>query len=120
MATCLDLANVEYPDSYNGKTIGPARGRTLAPIFAGRQREPHDALLFTFYGSHNAVRAGQWKLVNKDSGKWELYNLEQDRTELHDLSKSEPAKLRELQQRWDELAKEVGGVKRRAKRNKKT
>lgn len=119
MATCLDLAKVEYPEGYNGKPVGPARGKTLAPIFAGEQREPHDALLFTFYGTHNAARAGEWKLVNKDAGKWELYNLERDRTELNDLSQSEPEKLRELKQRWEQLSKEVGGVKRKSKKNKK-
>ncbi|MBP85206.1 MAG: sulfatase [Planctomycetaceae bacterium] len=118
MATCLDLAGVEYPGSYNGKPIGPARGKTLTPILAGQQREPHDAILFTFYGTHNALRVGQWKLVNIDNGEWELYNLKEDRTELNDLSKSEPAKLRELKQRWDELVKEVGGVKRKSKKKK--
>jgi arylsulfatase len=119
MATCLDLAGVEYPPSYNGTPIGPPRGKTLAPIFAGQQREPHDAILFTFYGTHNALRAGQWKLVNKDNGEWELYNLEKDRTELNDLAQAEPAKLSELKKRWSELAKEVGGVKRQSGKSKK-
>ena len=117
MATCLDLAGVDYPARYGGRDVGPARGLSLAPIFAGNQRQPHDEILFTFYGTHNALRAGQWKLVNKNNGPWELYDLEQDRTELHDLSQSEPQRYEEMKKRWARLSKEAGVTMK--KRNKK-
>ena len=119
MATCLDLGGIEYPKSYHGKPVGPGRGKSLAPIFAGKRRQPHDELFFTFYGKHNALRAGPWKLVNKDGGSWELYNLEEDRSETHDLARTQPDKLRELQNRWANLVKEVGGVKRKSNKTKK-
>ncbi|HUG66796.1 MAG TPA: arylsulfatase [Pirellulaceae bacterium] len=119
MATGLDLAGVEYPDSYGGQSIGRARGLSLAPIFAGQQRQPHDALLFTFYGKNNALRSGDWKLVNKDHGSWELYNVAEDRTELNDLSKSQSERSRELQSRWQELSEEVGGEQQQIDNGKK-
>jgi arylsulfatase A-like enzyme len=118
MATGLDLARVEYPESYAGKSIGKSRGLSLVPIFAGKKRTPHESLLFTFYGNHNAIRSGDWKLVNKDNGPWELYNIAEDRTELNDLSKSQPDRSRLLEARWKELAKEVGGVKRKKRKRK--
>jgi len=119
MATGLDLADVEYPDSYNGKSIGQAQGLSLAPIFAGQQRQPHDALLFTFYGKNNALRSGDWKLVNMNDGPWELYNITEDRTESNDLSKSQAERFRQLQSRWQEMAKEVGVEKKQAAGGKK-
>ena len=119
MATGLDLADVEYPESYNGKSIGKAQGLSLTPIFAGQQRQPHDELWFTFYGKNNALRAGDWKLVNIDNGPWELYNVTEDRTELNDLSKTQPEQLRDLQTRWDSLSKEVGIEQKQANEGKK-
>ncbi len=121
MATSLDMANVDYPDSYKGKAIGPARGLSLAPIFAGQRRDPHDSLLFTFYGKNNALRSGDWKLVNKDFKDWELYNIAKDRTELEDLAKSHPERLSELKEEWNVLAKEVGvdNKKKQTGKNKK-
>ena len=119
MATGLDLAGVEYPDSYDGKSIGGAQGLSLCPIFAGKQRAPHDALLFTFYGKNNALRSGDWKLVNKDHKPWELYNLREDRTELNDRSKSQPERFRELQTRWEELSEQVGIQKKQSNKGKK-
>lgn len=118
MATGLDLAGVEYPASYKGESVGAARGLSLAPIFAGKQRKPHDSLLFTFYGKNNALRAGDWKLVNINHGDWELYNVLEDRTELNDLSKSRPEQFREMKERWDVLAKEVGAERKQAGKGK--
>lgn len=108
MATGLDLAGVAYPDTYGGKSVGKAQGLSLAPIFAGHHRQPHDALLFTFYGKNNALRVGDWKLVNINNGPWELYNIADDRTELNDLSESQPDRFRDLQLKWDVIAKEIG------------
>ena len=118
MATGLDLAGVEYPESYEGKSIGAARGLSLSPILTGKRRQPHDAVLFTFYGKNNAFRSGDWKLVNRNHGPWELYNIQEDRTELSDLSKSQPERFRELEGRWKELAKEVGVEKKQLRRGK--
>ncbi len=119
MATCLDLAGVEYPSMWQGQPVGPPRGRSLLPILAGRQREPHDELFFTFYGTHNALRKGDWKLVNKDGGPWELYNLDADRTEQHDLSETEASRLAGMQQRWEQWARAMEVSQRKPAKAKK-
>lgn len=118
MATCIDLAAADYPSTFAGKPVGPARGLSLRPIFSGEQRPPHEELFHTFYGQHNALRMGDWKLVNKDGQKFELYNLSTDRTELNDLADEIPERFSAMKARWQELADEMG-VKPRAPKRKK-
>ena len=50
----------------------------------------------------SALRVGDWKIVKSQKKKqpsFELFNLKDDRSEKNDLSKSNTAKLDELQQR---------------------
>jgi arylsulfatase len=95
MATCADVAGAEYPASFHEKPIIPLEGKSLLPIFRGRQREGHHAIFWEHEGNR-AVRQGKWKLVSRYPGKWELYDIEADRTELHDLAADHPDKVREL------------------------
>ncbi len=115
MATCLDVAGTRYPSEYNGQPVGPPRGLSLKPIFAGQQRTPHEAIFFSFYGKNNALRMGDWKLVNIDFKEFELYNLANDRTELNNLAQSNPQQYEKMKQAWEALSNEVGEPKRKAK-----
>ncbi len=122
MATCLDLAGETYPQDYQGKAVGPPRGTSLAAIFAG-QRRPQPDIAFTFYGKNNALRVGNWKLVNLDYGGWELYDLDQDRAELHNLADQNPAQLAKMKQRWAEAEHEYGlkkGTRQKKKQGRNT
>jgi len=110
MATCLDLAGAAYPDTFNGQAITPCEGRSLAPVFRGEQREPHERLYWEHMGNR-AVREGDWKLVAARDGDWALYNLAEDRTELNDLSKAMPERAQALFQAWDAWADRVGARK---------
>ncbi|MCH8044044.1 MAG: arylsulfatase [Planctomycetes bacterium] len=116
MATCLDVGGVDYPKTQAGKPIGPLHGHSLAPIFAGKKRKPHEAIFFTFYGKNNALRMGDWKLVNIDRKNWELYNIARDRAELNDLAAKEPERLAAMKKHFERMAKEMGGVKRGGKK----
>lgn len=117
MATLLDLARTDYPAIIGGQPTGRPRGLSLVPIFEGRVREPHPRLHFTFYGNHNALREGDWKLVNIDNGPWELYNLGVDRTEQQDLATSEPERRAAMAGTWQRLAETIGVPQPRARRN---
>ena len=103
MATCVDVAGAKYPSEFEGHSILPKEGRSLAPAFADKSIE-RDALYWEHEGNA-AVRVGDWKLVRMGrEGVWELYNLKSDRTELHDLAADEPDRARELAAKWNAWA----------------
>jgi arylsulfatase len=107
MATCLDVAGVAYPKTYKGKDITPLEGKSLLPIFEGKQRKGHDAIYWEHEGNR-AVREGKWKLVSRFPNQWELYDLEADRTELHDMAAAEPARVKRMSAMYDAWAARVG------------
>ncbi|HEX73039.1 MAG TPA: arylsulfatase [Candidatus Hydrogenedentes bacterium] len=107
MATCLDLAGAQYPETFGGKPITPLVGRSLAPIFRGEAREPHERLYWEHLGN-KALREGNWKLVASKTGDWELYDLEADRTELRDLSEKEPDRAAAMLRAWKAWADATG------------
>ena len=112
MSTCLEVAKTEYPTEIEGEKISPPRGLSLTPIFDGEVRDPHEAIFFSFYGKNNAIRVGDWKLVNINFGDFELYDLSKDRTELNNLAKSEPEQMKKMVAIWDRMSKEIGERKK--------
>lgn len=108
MPTVLEIAGGTYPDEFAGNEILPVEGKSLLPVFAGKQREPHASLCWEWAGSR-AVRAGNWKLVfDKHAKAWELFDLSVDRTEMKDLAKEKPELVSELQNIWQEWAQRTG------------
>lgn len=101
MATCLDLAKVDYPI-----TKTPIEGASLVPLFKGDRFQRGKPIYFEHEGNR-AVRDGDWKLVAKGvEGAWELYNIPKDRTEEHDLSKKHPERLKKMSTQYDQWAEE--------------
>jgi len=109
MPTCLEVAGVEYPKTYNGREITPVEGKNLLPIFQGQTRQGHDAIFWEHEGNR-AVRAGKWKLISKFPEGWELYDMEADRTELNNLADKMPEKIQELSALYDQWATRAGVV----------
>ena len=107
MATCLDIAGVSYPTTYQGKQILPLEGKSLLSVFQGKQREGHPTICWEHEGNA-AIRQGKWKLVSAYPDWWELYDMEADRTELHDLANQQPDKVKEMAALYHEWAKRVG------------
>ena len=110
MATFIDAAKADYPKQIGERKIDPLQGKSLLPIFQGKQREGHDSLYFHF-GTDRALRQGDWKLVSAKLGKWELYNLKKDRTEMNDLSNKHPEKVAAMSMEWFRLAKDLDRLK---------
>ncbi len=106
MATCLDVAGLEYPAAWEGIDLEPLVGKSLTPIFRGREREGHDFLYFQFSTNRALIREN-WKLVTHRASRWELYDIEKDGTELNDLSGDKPDLVEELAALWHETAVEV-------------
>jgi arylsulfatase len=92
MPTCLELAEAEYPKSYNGHKIPPMEGVSFVPVFNNKPLN-REALYFEHEGNR-AVRMGKWKIVAEHKEPWRLYDMEADRTETNDLSEEHPDLLR--------------------------
>ena len=108
MSTCLDAAGVAYPDAYEGHAILPTEGKSLLPVFAGKERETRP--LFWEHEGNRAVRLGKWKLVSLYPHDWELYDTEADRTELNNLSARDPDRVKQMSALYAAWAARCGVV----------
>ncbi len=104
MATCLDVAGIDYPRTHGDNRTKPLEGKSLLPIFKDGKREGHEAIFWEHEGNR-AVRQGKWKLVAVHGKPWELYDLEADRTELNSLAEAYPEKLEQLKAMYQSWAK---------------
>lgn len=89
MATCIELAGAEYPETFGGRPITPHESLSLVPVITGGT-QPHE---HAYYFNHNRTQAvirGDWKLVRERGGPWHLYNLTENRTETENLADSQP------------------------------
>jgi arylsulfatase len=110
MPTLVEVAHAKYPEEFNGHSILPAEGRSLAPVFRGQTREPHEQLCWEWSGNR-AIRQGDWKLVWDKLSKphrWELYNLAEDRTETTDLADKLTERVEQMAQAWYAWAANTG------------
>jgi arylsulfatase A-like enzyme len=102
MATILDIAGVNYPETYNGRSIQPAEGFSIKPTF---DNQPSDReILYWEHEGNRAIRKGNWKLVSRFPEDWELYNMDEDRTELYNLKEDHPDLVLELDSLYHEWA----------------
>ncbi|MDA0282706.1 MAG: sulfatase [Planctomycetota bacterium] len=87
-------------------------GVNLLPFLAGKADDSPHRDLFWRVGSKAAMRMGDWKLLrNSDrrqqASNWELYNLRNDIGETTDLAASEPERLQELINLWEQRNAEM-------------
>ncbi|MEO1010002.1 MAG: sulfatase-like hydrolase/transferase, partial [Bacteroidota bacterium] len=107
MPTCLELASVEYPQSYNSLSLDPLDGKSLLPLIDGT--ESHEKRYFFWeHQGNKAVRQGDWKLVALHNKEWELYHITSDPYELNDLSKERPGIVMEFKGKYDQWTKKHG------------
>lgn len=105
MPTCLEVAGVNYPGKYNGRTLSPLNGKSIYPIFNNEQIA-NERLLFWEHMGNKAVRMKDTKLVKSRNGQWELFDMENDPTELNDLSSTNLKLKDSLETMWNEWAVE--------------
>ena len=112
LMTYIDLAGVEYPDTYDEKQVPPAAGTSLVPLFKGERITRQNPLVFEHMGN-KAVIDEPLKLVKLHNEPWELYDLDRDRTETDDLIDTAPPEtIADLLSKYSEWAREVGAFPR--------
>jgi arylsulfatase len=109
MATLVEVAGARHPDQYAGHSILPLEGKSLLPIFQGKNREDPTPIFWEHEGNR-AVRLQQWKLVARHEQEWELYDTAADRTEQNNLASAHPEKVQELSALYDAWAKRCNVV----------
>ncbi|MDX2086258.1 MAG: arylsulfatase [Kofleriaceae bacterium] len=116
--TILEAAGIEAPKEIDGIAQKPIEGVSMmytfdkknanAPstrktqyfeMFANRALY-HDGWIATTTPAAGPWLMGKGALPPVDSYKWELYNLSEDFSQANDLAAQQPAKLRDLQQRF--------------------
>jgi len=101
------VAGVDYPTEFRGRHPLPMEGRSLTPIFHGRQRSGHEALAWKCAGGR-AIQMEDWKLVRpSDDRPWELYNLEIDIGETDNLAADFPDRVRMMATKYDTWRRRV-------------
>lgn len=111
LPTALAAAGVEIKPDWK------LDGVNLLPILLGNSNSvPHDTLYWRL-GNQNAIRHGEWKLVQYDqnadsppgkgvSGK-RLYRLSTDIGEADDLAGKNPEKVAELEELWQAWSRQL-------------
>ncbi len=108
MPTFLALAGATYPKTWAGHDLTPLAGKSLVPVLRGEALG--ERTLAWEHEGNRAMRLGDEKLVAAFKGAWELYDLKRDRTEVHNLAAQRPDRVKELAERWQKWAGQVGVV----------
>ncbi len=107
MATCLELAQVDYPKTFNEVSLDPLDGISFLPLLEDTAATS-DRTLFWEHEGNRAVRQGNWKLVALHKKEWELYDLSKDPFELQNVAGEFTTIAVELQQKYNHWAAEHG------------
>ncbi len=105
--TVLEAIGLKQPRTINGVEQRPFDGGGMLYSFNdAKAPSRHETQYFEMIG-HRALYHKGWKAVayhergmDFDQDKWELYHVDEDFSESNDLAAKEPAKLRDLIERW--------------------
>ncbi|MFA5496322.1 MAG: arylsulfatase [Porticoccaceae bacterium] len=120
LPTVLDITGIGAPDSVAGVEQQPMDGISFRYAFddaTASTRKQHQ--YYELWGNHGLwangwkanvqLRKTPWdvfKPVSLDDAVWELYHVDEDFNERFDLAESHPEKLAEMQQLFDQLARD--------------
>ena len=114
--TLLELAEVEHPESYQGRPVAPLIGTSMLAHLRGDAAAVHPAETSMGWELHGqkALITGQWKALNLPppfgAAEWELFDLSTDAGETNDLSAAESERLQEMIVEYQSYADSVGVV----------
>ena len=103
--TLLDILQLPYPDSIHGYPALLLHGKSLLPVFEGKEREVPEYFI-SGLSRFRMFRKGAYKIVKMNDGAWELYDIIEDPTELENLAGSFPDKLTELSDQYARVSRQ--------------
>jgi arylsulfatase len=106
MPTLLDLTGATYPEQASGKPTPTLDGKSLMPVFQGKQRTQPEILVSGRGEGKRMVRIGKWKIVRVKGGPWQLYNMAKDPSELNDLADQRPDKVKAMAKQYRQWRKQ--------------
>ena len=111
--TFYEVAQAEYPQTFNNTRLYPLKGTSIIPLATGNATAVHsdDYVFGLEHKNYAMLRKGDWKITNItspfDTANFELYNLSTDLAEINNLKDSEPDKYRELLLEWAKFSSEI-------------
>jgi len=99
--TILEVTQTDVTKTANRKPAVTMDGHSIWRAIQGEKQPKHDWLYFS-HSKGNAVRNGDWKLVQVTKSKWELYNLAVDPTELQDRAAELPDRVAKMKDAFDD------------------
>jgi arylsulfatase A-like enzyme len=110
MPTLLEIADVEYPVQFKGKSIHPLIGKSMRSTLKNIKTNIHanDGMGYELF-EMKAYIEGNWKILRlplpMGTGNWELYDIAADPGETTDLSSKYPDIKEQLIKAWVMYAK---------------
>ena len=104
--TFYEVAQAEYPETFNNNRLYPLRGNSIMPLATGNATAVHtdDYIFGLEHENYAMLRKGDWKITNitrpLDTANFELYNLADDLAEVNNLKVTEPEIYEELLGEW--------------------
>lgn len=103
----LEVLGLELPAIVQGVPQKPIQGVSMAYTFDQPTASTRKLTQYFEMFGHRAIYHDGWKAVTYhepgssfDDDRWELYHVAEDFSECHDLAEEQPAKLREMIERW--------------------
>jgi arylsulfatase len=118
--TILEVTGVKFPDMINGTRQKPLEGVSLVYTFDDAKTPTRHPTQYFEMMANRAIYQDGWMASttplrlpwinfgvepNPDDFKWELYNVTQDFSQANNLAASNPGKLKQLQDVFDQEAK---------------
>jgi arylsulfatase len=116
MPTILEMAAISHPETFDGNTIEPLRGKSLTSVLSEVSDLDYDPQEYIGGEMKNGkwMRQGAYKAVSVaatyGAGAWRLLNVVDDPGETQDLAEARAELLNNLKAAWHGYAKEVGVV----------
>jgi len=108
--TLLELAGVQWPETFKGKQIPDPAGQSLVATLNGETITRTKPIYYN-YADNYGWYDGRYKLVSYRSGPWELYDLVNDPTEKSNLASTQAERVAAMSDAWYTYAEKVDKAK---------